>query len=124
MSDLYADSTVAMSAYNALALTGGSTLDKLHSYLEVAAHPELDLEQSRRAAAELVERGLAVKAPVNSPDGATMLYRLVDAKRRLVVGRDRSDMVEDDDGRWSGGWERWMAREVSGALVSVEEVIK
>lgn len=122
MTDLYADSTVAMTAYNLLALTGGSTLDDLLDSVRTMAHPELDLEQLRRAVAELVMRKLAVKAPANSANGARMLYSIVDAKRRLVVGRNRADMVEEDDGSISGGWGFWVVRSVNGLLASIKEV--
>lgn len=124
MSALYADSTIAMSAYNALALMNGGGLDELFDSVCKAAHPELTREQFKRAVDELVGRRLLVRAPVNSSGGARMHYSVADAQRRLVVGRHREDMIEEDDGRWSGGWNFWVVRSANGALQPMTEVIR
>lgn len=97
-------STLAMTLYNALALSR-RTLD----YADLMAHPvvvqqhgPVDRALAETALAELTKRGW-VKI-----DCGSAAYRVADQAFRLCIKRNKLDAVEDPDtGVVSGGWHGW-----------------
>ena len=103
MSQDIADSTVALTAYNILAVTNGAmTAQALHRQAEQAQLKGLEQEQMDRALNELFRLGR-----VMVHDG---LYACPDKRRRVVVTRLRNDVGEDEDGNITGGWQGWRVR--------------
>ena len=103
MSQDFADSTVAMTAYNILAVTSGAmTARALHKHATQAQLNGLEQEQMDRALAELEVLGRVL---VQGD-----LYTCADEKRRVVVTRKRDDVGEDADGNVTGGWQGWRVR--------------
>jgi hypothetical protein len=112
-------STVAMSAYNLVAVAGRPLTEvEIRERLASSQHPGLGIERTREAVNALVSRHLMRLAG----DGA---FDIVDPLRRVVVGRDRSDAEVLDDGTVTGGWNGWRVRERSArAAVPIEEVLR
>lgn len=112
-----ATSTVAMTAYNALAgCSGGRTIDELADMVSAwAMQSRLIIPEAQiiEAVSELLKRKF-VRA--TGP-----LLDVTDPMRRLVVSRDRSD-----DGQTGAGWRGWKvyARPMAApAMVQLEDVI-
>ena len=107
MSDVYADSTVAITVYNVLCKVTGD-VENPKNILDVIrerAHPDLSLNQLSRVFEDMLERGILVCR--------NNKYSPCDQKKRVVVGRNRDDHSEDIDGRISGGWTNWMVLDVT-----------
>lgn len=114
MTDEYADSTVAMSAYNAMCRNTGPVDDVsiLLGALQAEIHPLLKMAQLKRAVRRAVRTGIIVRQ-----NGR---YAPVDRKRRIVVARDRSDAYVDDKGRIRGGWNDWTIKDLVSGLDRLE----
>ena len=114
----YATSTVAMTIYNLLTVSGRTAEGPLEiaDLVRASQHPEATDAMICRAWDGLVERKLLVE----TPDG----WRPVDARRRTVFGRDRSDVaIDKDSGAVTGGWNGWKLKDPVYGAVPVEEVI-
>jgi hypothetical protein len=108
---VYADSTVAMSLYNVLCRRGSPAAgcEQLVGVVLELALPDLGTAQAEVAWAELKRRGLVV------PRGKG--YDVADRRRRVVIGRDREDWALDPGtGKIQGGWNRWMVQDSLGRL--------
>lgn len=104
--ELYATSTVAMSAYNMLAVQGRPfTTKAIFNYLSSEPHPGLKKTQVKQGLAELKKLGLVR----SSREG----FQINDPKRRLCVSRDRS----------GDGWDGWKVRDLQRGLIPIEEVL-
>lgn len=115
---MYAPSTVAMTAYNLIALAK----QPLHvEALEQKAR-EIQLPGLPRIEFGMGIGGLISRGRVKVLDGE--MIDLVDSKYRLVKSRDRSDAYEvDEDGLPIGGWNGWLLQCCNGPLVPLEEVL-
>ena len=100
--EAFADSTVAMTLYNLLAMVRGAlTVEQLTSSAMKLQHRGLETEQTQRALDGLVERG-RIKL---QPDGT---YALIARERLMVVQRDLGDY---DPKAMTGGWEGWHVKD-------------
>lgn len=94
-----ATSTVAMTAYNALATgTGARAFDEVASAVSSWAFSSrliVSETQIREAVGQLVRRGFVRELPGR-------LFDVADPMRRVVVSRDRSDAGTAD-----AGWKGW-----------------
>ena len=115
MDELYADSTIAMSAYNVLAPGGGCGINELLGTLQAIAHPGLGLDTLMRAVSGLLDRRL-IRI---DDDGEQPVYVVCDPRPRIVVGRDRSDLRVEDY-RAVGGWNGWIVRDPGGAIALLQ----
>lgn len=103
---MIATSTIAMSAYNMLALIGRPmTWDELHTAVSQAYGEPMEKGAFLRAAAGLLRRGYVSKLPGN-------LLALKDKYRRRVRWRDRT----------GDGWNGWQVEDPRGPQ-KLEEVI-
>ncbi|MCP4674328.1 MAG: hypothetical protein GY854_02180 [Deltaproteobacteria bacterium] len=118
MGELYATSTVAISVYNLLTITGDAiTLKEIHRRLESQQHPGLDIDQLSAAVIELVHCKLL------QADGDK--YCGIDLKRRTIAVRDRSDgAINPETGECEGGWHGWMVRDPQRGFVPIEETVR
>lgn len=115
MSDLYAQSTIAMTAYNVLATElRPSKVSDIHTGV-IKQHPGLEMEDTEAALDELFDRGFITYDDM-------LGYDLLDEQRRVVVARDRSDGAIDDDGKPIGGWNKWMVKDGKNGLLLLSEV--
>jgi hypothetical protein len=117
--ELHAVSTVAVSAYNLVAVAGKPLkATEIRERLASSQHVGLSIERTREALNGLVGRKLMRLAGDEAFD-------VVDPKRRVVVGRDRSDAQVLDDGAVTGGWNGWRVRErATRSAVPIEEVLR
>lgn len=113
----YCKSTIAMSAYNAIAInTGSANISIIFDTLMRTQHPDLEIIFLEKSLKKLLKKKYVNKNKE--------IYSLKDKRRRLIVTRDLSDVIVDKDGMPRGGWNRWMARDVMKGLVPIEEIIK
>jgi len=114
MTESCATSTIAMSAYNVMAVTGGDGVDKvdLLQRLITLQHPDLGLEQLENALDSLTERNLIKEADSR--------FKVKDAKRRVIVNRSLKDVEVDEDGNVSGGWTGWKIKDHALGLIPIE----
>ena len=114
--DPYAESTVAMSVYNYVALKG-------HPCSMVDIFEELKTVHLTSLTEDLFCR--SCEALIDTPFVAEINESLFvkDPKRRYVVNRDRSDFVScEETGRITGGWNKWMIKDLQRGLIPIEEV--
>jgi hypothetical protein len=113
----YCKSTIAMSAYNAIAINGGRA-DKatIFDILYRVQHPLLEVRILERSLRHLLRRKYIER------NGRT--FSLIDPQRRIVVNRDLSDIRVDRRGIPRGGWKRWRVKDLENGFVPIEEVIK
>jgi hypothetical protein len=111
---IYADSTIAMSAYNVLAEQGGcANKDSIFATLLRRAHEDLGREQFERAFSRLRDKNLIVER-----DGR---WKVADVRRQLIKSRNREDMIETADGTIVGGWDDWAVAVGNGQLVPLRD---
>lgn len=112
----YAESTVAMTAYNLLAMaTGPIERSSLLCRVRDVAMPGLEEQQFNSAIAKAMSRGYLHSIPGG--------IDVVDTKRRLVRSRDRSD-VRVVGGEVLGGWERWIVQCRQQGLITLQQAIE
>lgn len=113
----YGKSTIAMSAYNAIAISNGKT-DKatIFDILIRVQHPLLGIRLLERSLNKLVRKNF-----VKEENG---VYSLYDSKRRVIVARDLSDTRVDNKGIPRGGWKHWRVRDFADGLIPIEEAIR
>jgi len=118
MTEIYADSTVAISVYNIICKSTGniSSPAVLLDIIDEHCHPGLTGSQLRRVMRRMVRRGVLNKN--------NKTYIPCDPKRRIVVTRNRDDVYEDDKGRIRGGWENWMCQDPVKGLVPLQPMPK
>lgn len=116
-SQLYAISTIAMSAYNVLAVSGEiMTATQIKEALK-QQHPGLEILQLREALDKLVKLHLIIRRK--------RAYQSRDVQRRPIIMRDKSDVqIDPDTGEVKGGWNNWMVKDQNCGLVSVFEVTR
>jgi len=96
-----ADSTVAMTFYNLLAMTRGPmALEELRAAAIRLQHPHISEAQAKRAMDGLVTRGRA--APTSGG------YTLLANEKLFVVQRDLGDYNPQ---AMTGGWEGWFVKD-------------
>ncbi len=101
MRKLYADSTVGMTAYNVLAMSGQPMdLDEIHTVAVRMQHTGLDKDQLAQALQGLIER-----KRILHKDG---IYTFRAHERLFVVQRDLSDYNWET---MEGGWEGWQVKD-------------
>ena len=112
----YGESTVALSAYNLLALANRPmSTGEIAEELRKAQHPLAADDLFTRAVDGLVSRGF-----VNVRDG---LVWSKDRKRRIIRRRKRDDVtVDSETGRINGGWTGWTIDDPTDGPVAIEEV--
>lgn len=98
---LYADSTVGVTLYNVLCMTGALVYEQLHDTAERMQHRSLEREQSKRVLDELVRRGRVRELDDGKYDVA--------ASARLVVAQ--RDLGDYDYATMEGGWEGWQVKD-------------
>ena len=110
--DVYADSTIAMSIYNfACSRTPDGKIystDQLFVIVQKKLHPELSKNQFDRVINVMQEKGMLINR-----DGA--LYPR-DKQKRIILSRDRDDCSMDDEGRICGGWNGWVVEKSGGGV--------
>jgi hypothetical protein len=113
----YSKSTIAMSAYNAIAINGGRA-DKatIFDILHRVQHPLLEIGVLERSLKHLLRRKYITR------NGR--IFSLIDPQRRIVVNRNLSDVRVDRKGIPRGGWKNWKVRDLENGFVPIEEVIK
>lgn len=113
----YGASTVALSAYNLLALANRPmSVSEIAEELRKAQHPLASDDLFARAVAGLVERGFV-------HEGHGLVWSK-DRRRRIVRRRNRTDVsVDAETGRVDGGWTGWLIDDPSDGPVLVEEAI-
>ena len=112
----YGRSTIAMSAYNAIATNGGSARKEIiFDILLRVQHPTLDIKLLESALERLLE--------LNYIHESNGIYSIYDSQRRMIVARDLSTIYVDVLGIPRGGWDRWMIRDSKG-LIPAEEAIR
>lgn len=112
----YGKSTIAMSAYNAIALNGGkATFEEILEILITIQHPELKSELLQSSIDYLVDKDFI---RIHNDK-----YCSRDPERRMIVSRDISDIYVDVTGIPRGGWNKWMIKDTTGKFVPAEEAI-
>jgi len=116
--DVYAESTVAISVYNYVALKGHPcTRDDIFEQLKTIHLLELDDDLFERSCAGLIEKKYITEI------GDALFVQ--DPKRRYIVNRDRSDFyVDEERGIVMGGWDKWIVKDNQRGYVPIEEVYK
>jgi hypothetical protein len=114
---LYATSTIAMSAYNSLSHFGEEmSADLIFASLQ-SHHPGIEQEQLIEALDKLVELKFISAIDEN--------YKSRDRSRRVIISRDRSDWnIDPINGKVNGGWNDWKVQDRKRGLIPVMEVIK
>jgi hypothetical protein len=112
----YSRAVIAMSAYNAIAISGGRA-DKatIFDILIRVQHPLLEILQLERALKALVRRKYIKEE--------NRFYSMYDSQRRVSVCRDLSDVRLNSNGIPVGGWKGWKVRDLADGLIPIEEVI-
>lgn len=101
----YAASTVAMTLYNLIAQARNPlTAEQLHAQAIIVAHPDVTLADVLQVLCDMEERRLTRKMIDDT-------YYCPDARRRRVIGRDRTDAQILYDGVITGGWVRWVLQD-------------
>ena len=104
MTDLYADSTIGMTAYNIVAMHRQSLgLGAIHTLALGLQHAHLEQKQLEKALAKLVKLGC-----LRRNEGDKDLFELVARDRLMVVQRDLGDY---DSRTMKGGWEGWQCKD-------------
>jgi len=115
---MYALSTIAMTAYNLLALAGGTMADEaLRQRCQGVQLPGLDAGSFIEALVEMAAKGWV------DYDRGSKQVDLKDPHCRLVKYRDRSDGGYDDDGNPVGGWGGWRVQCRRQGMISIDDVI-
>jgi len=117
-SQLYATSTIAISAYNILARLGAEMSAKqIHEELVQTQHPGLKMGQLRTALRKLAQLYL-----ISASNG---VFKTRDPRRRVITHRDKSDAcIDAKTGEVKGGWNGWMLQDAEKGNVSVFEVAR
>lgn len=112
MTSPYADSTVAITVHNVLATFGGPmNASELLLQTRQMGAPGLGKRQFDVVLHKLARMRLIRRTEVG--------FMAADPKRRIIVGRSRSDMRKSEDGRWTGGWGAWIWKEPNGTISRV-----
>jgi hypothetical protein len=110
---IYAPSTIAMSVYNLLSVSGEPmTSDQIYFILCRDQHPGLDMESVEEALKTLTQR----LRYIDEKDG---VYRGIDPARRFICYRDREDK---ETGEELDGWGGWRVRSPIG-LQPIEDLM-
>lgn len=104
--ELYAPSTVAMTAYNVLAIKG-EVVSMSNLFVEIEQHlPGLKKSMLSNALAEIKKRGLVKSCRKG--------FEIIDRKRRPIISRD----INGD------GWDSWMIMDAQRGSIPIEEVLR
>ena len=114
MKSPYADSTIAISIYNTLVVFGGPMgRDDLFEAVRIQHHRDLQKEQFDVSLHKLVSKMRLVRLIEDR-------FHTVDQQRRIIVGRNRND-IKEENGHCIGGWEWWVWKSPGGAISKVFE---
>lgn len=113
MKSPYADSTIAISIYNTLVVFGGPmSRDDLFTAVKNQHHRDLQKEQFVVSLHKLASKLRLVRL-------IDERFQPVDQQRRVIVGRNRSDMKEESEGHCVGGWDCWIWKSPGGSISPV-----
>jgi len=116
MTDPYAESTVAMTAYNLLVASARPCArEEIMMRARQVQHAELTSDLFSRAVWGLIERKFVLE------DKKLGMIWSADPKSRMVFSRNRDDVTTDEEsGVILGGWTGWLVNDVPGGPLPIE----